>query len=271
MKLAGILSLTLAIAAVLFVGTAGSLSAQTPSDSCGEVLTGDGSISGQWAEGCQKEGWPARPRPHPSSDGTMGGDGGGSPLYIKKGLRVGHRVMTWSEDLSTIAAGIAVVLAAASFWVAYMAYRIAALQALPHPDIGWTARSTGQRSLDFQITRTSGNADWAVQSASIRGNWRRRRHLARGVLEGEETFEGDTVKFYATTGPWQRCIIFDPPVAGGGIVLHPDAPDCEVKLKLTLRTLPSPKVVRRIKLKRLQPQTKPADCSAHPGSRHGPE
>ena len=45
--------LTLAIAAVLFVGTAGSLSAQTPGDSCGESLTGDGSSSGQWAEGCQ--------------------------------------------------------------------------------------------------------------------------------------------------------------------------------------------------------------------------
>ena len=55
MKLAGILSLTLAIAAVLFVGTAGSLSAQAPSDSCGGSLTGDGSISGQWAEGCQSE------------------------------------------------------------------------------------------------------------------------------------------------------------------------------------------------------------------------
>ena len=49
------MSLTLAIAAVLFVGTAGSLSAQTPSDSCGEILTGDGSTSGQWAEGCQSE------------------------------------------------------------------------------------------------------------------------------------------------------------------------------------------------------------------------
>ena len=55
MKLTGILSLTLAVAAVLFVGTAGSLSAQTPSDTCGEILTGDGSTSGQWAEGCQSE------------------------------------------------------------------------------------------------------------------------------------------------------------------------------------------------------------------------
>ena len=49
------MSLTLAIAAVLFVGTAGSFSAQTPSDSCGESLAGDGPISGQWAEGCQSE------------------------------------------------------------------------------------------------------------------------------------------------------------------------------------------------------------------------
>ena len=55
MKVAGILSLTLAIAAVIFVGTAGSLSSQTPSDTCGESLAGDGSISGQWAEGCRSE------------------------------------------------------------------------------------------------------------------------------------------------------------------------------------------------------------------------
>ena len=55
LKLAGILSLTLAVAAVLFVATAGSLSSQTPSDSCRESLTGDGSISGQWTEGCWSE------------------------------------------------------------------------------------------------------------------------------------------------------------------------------------------------------------------------
>ena len=158
--------------------------------------------------------------------------------------------MTWPEVLSIIAA----MGASGSLGVAYMAYRLAKLQALPHPDIGWMARSTGHRSLDFQITRASGNADWAVESASIRCNWRRRRHLALGSTEDEEQFEGITVKFYAPTGPWQRCIIFDPPVTRGGIVLHPEAPDCEVKLKLTLRTLPSPKVVRRIKLKRFRPR-----------------
>ena len=158
--------------------------------------------------------------------------------------------MTWPEVLSIIAA----MGASGSLGVAYMAYRLAKLQALPHPDIGWMARSTGQRSLDFQITRASGKADWAVESASIRWNWRRRRHLALGLTEGEETFEGDTVKFYATNGLWQRCIIFDPPVTRGAIVLHPDTPDCEIKLKLTFRTLPSPKVVRRIKLRRYRPQ-----------------
>ena len=35
----------------------------------------------------------------------------------------------------------------------------------------------------------------------------------------------------------------------GAIVLHPDTPDCEVKLTITLNTLLSPTVVRRIKLK----------------------
>ena len=168
----------------------------------------------------------------------------------KKGLGVGHRVVSWPEVLSIFAA----VGAAGSFWVAFKAYRIAALQALPHPDIGWMSSSTGHRSLDFTITRASGNADWVVTSATIRGNWRRRRHLARGLLEHEEEFEGEIIKSYGPTGPWEQCIIFDPPVTQGAIVLHPETPDCEVKLKLALKTLPSPKVVRRIMLKRYRPR-----------------
>ena len=167
-----------------------------------------------------------------------------------EGLGAEHRVMTWPEILSVIAA----VAAAGSFWVAYKAYHIAALQALPHPDIGWISSSGGHRSLNFEITRASGNADWVVTSASIRGNWRRRRYLARGLLEHEEEFEGEIIRSYGPTGPWQQCIIFDPPVPQGAIVLDPETPDCEVKLKLTLRTLPSPTVVRRIMLKRYRPR-----------------
>ncbi len=157
--------------------------------------------------------------------------------------------MTWPEILSVIAA----VGAGGSFWVAYMAYRIAALQAFPHPDIGWMASSRGVRSLNFKITRASGSPDWVVTSASVRGNWSRRRYMARGFLEYEEEFEGEIYSFYKATGPWQHRIIFEPPLTEGAIVLRPGTPDCEVKLKITLRTLPSPTVVRRLKLKRYRP------------------
>lgn len=159
--------------------------------------------------------------------------------------------MTWAEVLSVIAA----MGAAGSLMVAYMAYRIAVLQALPQPDIGWMSSSTGDRSLDFKVTRNPGSADWVVTRASIRGNWLRRRHMARGVLVHAEEFEGDVYKTYRASGPWQDRIIFDPPIAEGAIVLHPDTPDCEVKLRITLRTLPSPTVVRRIKLNRYRPQS----------------
>ena len=138
--------------------------------------------------------------------------------------------------------------------IAYMAYRIAALQALPHPDIGWESSSTGHRSLDFKITRASGNADWVVTSASIRGNWLRRRYLARGSVEHEHEFQGEIIRSYQPAGPWLQYIVFNSPVTPDAIVLHPETPDCEVKLKITLRTLPSPTVVRRIKLKRYRPR-----------------
>ena len=159
--------------------------------------------------------------------------------------------MTWSEILSVIAA----VGATGSLLVAYLAYRIVARQALPHPGIGWLSSSTGSRSLDFTIKRTSDNADWVVASASIKGNWRRRRYLALGALEQEDELEGEIYKIYQPTGPWQRRIIFDPPISEGAIVIHHEAPDCEVKLKLTLSTLPSPTVVRRIKLRRYRPRS----------------
>ena len=164
--------------------------------------------------------------------------------------------MTWSEVLSIFAAVgavIAAIGAAGSFWIARKAYRVAEIQVLPRPNIGLESSPTGHRSLAFTTIRASNNADWVVMSATIRGNWRRRRYLARGELVHVEEFGDDTIEFYEPTGPWEQSIIFDPPVPEGAIVLHPEAPDCEVKLKLVLRTLPSPKVVRRIMLKRYRP------------------
>ena len=157
-------------------------------------------------------------------------------------------MVSWSEVLSIIAT----LAAAGSLGVTFWACRIAARQAWPHPNIGWISSSTGHRSLDFEIEKVSGGPDWGVKKASIRGNWRRRRYLARGILQQEEEFEGEIINHYGPSGEWQRCIDFDSPVKKGAIVLHPETPECEVKLELTLRTLPSPKVVRRIWVKKLE-------------------
>ena len=156
--------------------------------------------------------------------------------------------------MAGVLSAIAVVVATCSMAIAYMAYRIAVRQTLPHPDIGWMSVYNGHRSLDFKITRTPGSADWVVAGASVRGNWRRRPYMARGYVVHAEEFEDDIYKTYGPTGPWQHRIIFDPPLTEGAIVLHPDTPDCEVKLIITLRTLPSPRVVRRIKLNKYQPR-----------------
>ena len=149
---------------------------------------------------------------------------------------------------------IAAVAAISSAVAAYMAYRIAARQALPHPNIGWMSSTSGHRSLDFKVERASGSADWVVASVSIRGNWRRRRLIARGYPLHTDDVDGKAVTTYEASGPWQHRIIFDPPLTEGAIVLHPDTPDCEVKLRITLSTLPSPTVERRIKLKSLRPR-----------------
>ena len=74
--------------------------------------------------------------------------------------------------------------------------------------------------------------------------------MARGLLVDEKYIGGEWIEFYGPTGPWEQCVIFDPPVIEGALVLHSETPDCEVKLKLTLKTLPSPTVVRRIVIKR---------------------
>ena len=121
----------------------------------------------------------------------------------------------WITITSLALSAFAALVAAGSFVVAYMAYRLAALQALTHPDISWESSSTGHRSLEFKITRASGNADWVVANACIRGNWRRRHYLARGVVEYEQEFEGEIYRSYKPTGPWQRCITFDSPVRQG--------------------------------------------------------
>ena len=158
--------------------------------------------------------------------------------------------MTWAEILCVIAA----VGAVGSLGVAYMAYRLAALQGLPHPDIISTSSPDGSRSLSFQISRPSGHPEWVVTSASVSGNWRRRPYLARGSVEYNEEVRGKISISHRAIEHWQHRIIFDPPLTEGSILLRADAPDCEVRLLITLRTLPSPTVVRRFKSERHRPQ-----------------
>ena len=155
--------------------------------------------------------------------------------------------LTWSGLIAIVAAVGAVSSAVAT----YLIYRTAALQALPHPDISWVLSSTGERSLDFEISWATGKAQWVVSSVSIRRNWLRKRFLASGSLYHEDQHEGESIRSYKPTGPWRHYIEYSVPVRQGAVVIHHDAPDCEVKLKLTLSTLPSPTVTRRIKLKRL--------------------
>ena len=155
-------------------------------------------------------------------------------------LEVGHEIMGWSEVLSIVA----VVVAVGSLVTSYRGYRIAAFQALPHPRIGWESSTTGHRSLYFRMSLSSGDPDWVVAGVSVRGNWRRRCYLAHGVLEHAEMLDGQWIESYQPTGSWQRCIVFDPPLIEGAVVLHPEAPDCEVKLKLTLSTTVALKLTR---------------------------
>ena len=158
-------------------------------------------------------------------------------------------------SLSESWAIIAVLLSMGSLLIAYKAYGIAAFHALPHPEIGWLAKWGGTRSLDFEITRPAGGPAWVIESASIRRNWRRQRYLARGSLQDAQEVDGEIIREYEPIGPWEHRIIFDPPVTRGALVLHTDTPDCQLKLRITLSTLPSPTIVRRIKLSRYGPQS----------------
>lgn len=148
----------------------------------------------------------------------------------------------------------AVVIALLSAWVGFRGYQIASIQALPKTPIGGIATYGGVRSIDFDVESIPGRADWVVKSASIKGNLRRRRHLALGYLEHSEVApDGEVLNAYRPTGPWEHHITFDPPIKKGGLVLHSEAPDCQIRLTLVLNTFPTPKIVRYIDSKRFGP------------------
>ena len=158
--------------------------------------------------------------------------------------------MNFSEYISVAA----ILIAFLSAWVAYRSYQLASVQALPKTPIGGIAVYKGVRSIDFDVESIPGHAEWVVKSASIKRNLRRRRHLARGYLvHTEATPDGEILKDYRPTGPWAQQIIFDPPIKKGGVILHSEAPDCQIRLKLVLNTSPTPTIVRYIDSKRYGP------------------
>ena len=163
--------------------------------------------------------------------------------------------MALLEILPLVIAGIAVLVALGSYWTSHKAQKISEIQALPRTPIGGLSTWGGNRCIDFEVEWLSGRPDWVVASASIRWNWGRRRLLALGQLEySDKDPDGDIINLYQPSGPWKHHIIFDPPVRKGGIVLHPDAPDCQIRLKITLSTMPSPEITRYIISKRFGPQ-----------------
>ena len=152
--------------------------------------------------------------------------------------------MSWSEILSITATVIAALGVVVTSWISLRAYRVAALQLLPRLPVGTgavrTVGGSGHRYIEFEAESVSGRPDWMVAGASIRWNWRRMRFLAHGESEySEEADCGNTYHHYVPHLPWERRVVFDPPVKAGVVMIHPDAPDCEVLLKITLSTSPN--------------------------------
>ena len=149
--------------------------------------------------------------------------------------------MSWSEILSIAATIIAALALVVSTLTRVWANRIKAAQLLTrffHRTEADTAPNGSRyRYISFDVERVPGRPDWNVASASIHRNWRRMRFLAHGDA-GEISGYG-TADYYIASSPWERRIVFDPPVPAGVVVIHPDAPDCEVVLKMTLNTSPN--------------------------------
>ena len=85
----------------------------------------------------------------------------------------------------------------------------------------------------FTLVDVSG---WVVDSVAIRGRWAP-KHLAPageivqlGYLWGREI-----------GGPWQRRIDYPRPESSGVVLVHRDAPDCELSFKIHLRSQPKVK------------------------------
>ena len=147
--------------------------------------------------------------------------------------------MNWSELLSIVAT-VGVVT---SIWISLRAYRVSAAQVLPRLAVGTGAvrsiKGNGFRYIEFEAESVLGRPDWMVVGASLRWDWRRRRFLSHGYsMYSEEDDFGQTFHHYEPIKPWERRIFFDQPVKAGVIMIHGDAPDCDVSLEIVLSTSP---------------------------------
>ena len=165
--------------------------------------------------------------------------------------------MPWLEISSLVVAGIAALIASGSLLISRRAQNISEIQALPKVGLGLTWSGGGGRDLYINLEQISGHPDWVVASATVRRtwrNWHERCFLARG--EVVDHFEDEyrlILPCTKRTGNWERRITYEPPIREASIFLHPDAPDCEVTLEITLSTSPSPTIKRHIKSLRESP------------------
>ena len=161
------------------------------------------------------------------------------------------RNMPWLEAFSLVIAAIAVLIAAGSLVISRRAHHISTIQALPRVALVRAWSSTGERDLYINLDQKPDRPDWVVASAGIRRtwrNWHQRCFLARGeVIDHDEYEPGHTMPITRRTGDWERRISYEHPITAVAIFLHPDAPDCELTLEITLNTSPSPTFKRHIK------------------------
>ena len=159
--------------------------------------------------------------------------------------------MSASEMSSLVVAGIAVVIAAGSLLISRRAHKISEMQALPRIILGHSWSSRGERGLYVKLELMPDGQDWVIVRVDVRRTWRtwrKRCFLARGDVVGQD-FAEDGIAYpnFIRIGDWERSVTYELTRREIAVFLHPDAPDCDVKLEITLSTLPSPVIKRYIK------------------------
>ena len=162
--------------------------------------------------------------------------------------------MTWLEIFSPVLAVIAVVMSAGSLWISRKAHKLSEMQALPRIIFVRSWSSQGERGLYIKLETMSDGQDWVMASLGVRRNWRKRSFLARGEVAGHDVFDdGIVYPRFKRIGDWERSVTYELWRTEVAVFLHPDAPDCDVAMEITLSTSPSPVVKRDIKSPRETP------------------